>query len=312
MVLFVLRGNFVRLLVALVVTVEAVGLALEQRRPFASPCPSDRLTRGLVHGKDVVAVHGDAGHIVGRGAVSDVLDATVILRWRRLGIAVILGDKDHRQFPDCGQVEALVQGPLFSGAVAEEADRHLIGLVDLGGEPRATSERRSPTDDTVGAEHPLIHVSNVHRPAFALADAGGFAEQLGHHAAHVHPFGHAVAMPAVGGGHIVGVGEVRTDADGHRLFPGVQVHEAGNLALAELDLDPVLKGADELHPLVHPQQLFLAEIHTLSLLGRTACEKPARVHSMKSREGKQNQMRGEDGTVATLWGGSDKGVKRES
>ena len=55
-----------------------------------------------------------------------------------------------------------MQSPLFSGAVAEEADRHLIGLVDLGGEARTTGERRSTADDAVGPEHPLIHVSNVH------------------------------------------------------------------------------------------------------------------------------------------------------
>ena len=97
MVLFVLCGNFIRLLVSLVVTVEAVGLALEQSRAFASSRPSDRLTRGLIHGEDVVAVHGDAGHIIGCGAVSDVLDATVILRRRSLGVAVILGDEDYRQ-----------------------------------------------------------------------------------------------------------------------------------------------------------------------------------------------------------------------
>src|SRR2546428_13602759 len=103
LVLFVLCGNFIRLLVSLVVTVEAVGLALEQSRAFASSRPSDRLTRGLIHGEDVVTIHGDAGHIIGCGAVSDVLDATVILRRRRLGVAVILGDEDHRQLPDCSQ-----------------------------------------------------------------------------------------------------------------------------------------------------------------------------------------------------------------
>ena len=93
--------------------VVTIGLALQQARPLSGPGARNGFMRRLVHGKQVVPVYGDARHIICCGTVGDILDTAMIMRWRGLGIAVILGHKNDRQLPDCGQVEALVQGALF-------------------------------------------------------------------------------------------------------------------------------------------------------------------------------------------------------
>jgi hypothetical protein len=48
------------------------------------------------------------------------------------GIAVVLAGIDHRQLPERGHVHDLVPEPLRGGAVAEEADRDLVGAPQLG------------------------------------------------------------------------------------------------------------------------------------------------------------------------------------
>src|SRR4051794_12021165 len=119
-----------------------------------------------------------------------------------------------------------MQSSLFGSAVPEETDRDLVSLVNFSGETRATGERRPAADDAVGTEHALIHVRDVHRPALAFAGTGGFPEQLGHHAPRLHPFSHAVAMAAMSRSHVVGVGQVRADADRYCLLSSVEVDKA--------------------------------------------------------------------------------------
>ena len=265
-ILLVFLGHLVGLRVALEMPVEAVRLAFQQGRPLPGPGARNGLARGLVHREDVVPVHGHARHVVGRGAVRDVLHAAMIGGRRGLGVAVVLGDEHHGQVPDRGQIQAFVQGALFGRAVAEETDRDLIGLPGLGRQPGPARQRRPAAHDAVRPQHPLVHVGDVHGAALTLTDAGRLAVQLGHHALHVHTLGDAVAVAAVRGGHEVRVGQIRADADRHGLFPGVQMHEAGNLPLAELDLDAVLELPDGLHPFVHPQQGVLGQFHAALLL----------------------------------------------
>ena len=86
----------------------------------------------------------------------------MVVGGRGLGVAVVFGHKDDRQFPDGGQVEALVQGALLGRAVAKKADRDLIGLVGLGGQTRAAGQRRTAANNAVGAQHALVHIRDMH------------------------------------------------------------------------------------------------------------------------------------------------------
>ena len=112
--------------VALVMADGAVGLGLDQRRPFAAPRPLDRLPRRLPHGEDVVAVDRHAGDAVGGGARGDLRVERHGRERRRRGVEVVLADEHGRGAPDACEVERLVEGRVVGGAVAEEGDRHPV------------------------------------------------------------------------------------------------------------------------------------------------------------------------------------------
>src|SRR6266508_268043 len=217
-----LLGGPVGDLVALEVAEVAPGLRLDQARAFAAAGPGHRLPRRFVHGDHVVAVDRDAGDVVGGGAVGDVARRAVVADRGGLGEAVVLGDEDHRQLPDRGQVHALVGGALLGRAVAEEARAHRAGALPLGGEPGPARQRRAAPDDAVGD---------------------------------------AVAVPTVGRGDEVLVPEVGADTHRDRLLTGVQVHEPGDLAVGEQLRHAFLEGSDGHHAVVEPEGLVLGELH---------------------------------------------------
>jgi hypothetical protein len=96
----------------------------------------------------------------------------------------------------------------------------LLQLLRVGGAHR---NRQPGRHHAVGAQHAHGKIGDVHRTTLAAVEAGGLAEQLGHHAAQVRALGQRVAVPSVGGGEVVGGMQVRADAGGHRLLPGGQV-----------------------------------------------------------------------------------------
>ena len=67
----------------------------------------------------------------------------------------------------------------------------------LCSESGATNQRRTATDDSIGAHHPQIEVGDVHGTALAVAYAGAAAEQLRHHPVHVYALGNAMAVSPV-------------------------------------------------------------------------------------------------------------------
>jgi hypothetical protein len=222
-----------------------------------------------VDGEEVEAVHRHAGHAEAGGAVGDVVAGHRPVRGGSLGIAVVLGDEDARQVPYRGQVHRLEHRALVGAAVAEEGHRHAPAALELGSQRGTGGERRAGTDDTVGAEHALLQVGDVHGAALALADAGLLAIDLGHHPVYVHTLGDAVAMAAVGGGDAILVGEVRHDAGGGCLLAGIEVDESGDLAGGELHVEPFFEGTDGAHDPVGMQQLVSGQVsgHIVFLRG---------------------------------------------
>jgi hypothetical protein len=59
------------------------------------------------------------------------------------------------------------------------------------------------------------------------------------------------------------------DADCRRLLAGIEMHEAGDAALRELLLHPLLKAADRRHAPVRAEQLLTVQLHGF-LLPQTA------------------------------------------
>jgi hypothetical protein len=135
--------------------------------------------------------------------------------------------------------------------------------------------------DAVGTEHALVDVGDVHGAALALAHSRRTAEQLGHHARHLHALGDAVAVTAMGGADHVAVPQMRADARRHRLLAGVEMQEArqssGRHQLREL----LLEEPDHPHAPVGVAELIPRQIHGPSPLHphcirvpETASERP--------------------------------------
>ena len=245
--------------IALEVAVEAVEPDMEQRRAAAGARPLDRLAGRLVDVEEVGAVDLARGDAEAVGAPR-LAAADRPARGGRFGVAVVLGDEDHRQVPDLGEVVALEHRALVGGAVAVEADRDAAGAERLGGQRRAAGERRAGADDAVRAEHALRQVGDVHRAALAAAEPVLPPEDLEHHPLGVAALGDAMAVAAVGRGDRVAVVEVHADADAGGFLAGVEMHEAGNVPGREFLVDCFLEFADEPHPLVGSNQLVPREL----------------------------------------------------
>ncbi len=78
---------------------------------------------------------------------------------------------------------------------------------ELGRETCADRDRQAGPDYAEGADQTAIHVGQVHRPAEPAADARLAPEQFGEGAFEVHPAGEAMAVAAIGVGHVVIVAE---------------------------------------------------------------------------------------------------------
>ena len=93
------------------------------------------------------------------------------------------------------------------------------------------------------------------RPRFVPVVLG---HQLGEHPERVEALGEAVAVAAMGRRDHVGRAERPARADGRRLLPDRQVHEAGDLAVAVERGHPLLEAADHEHPPMHLEEVGVA------------------------------------------------------
>jgi len=65
----------------------------------------------------------------------------------------------------------------------------------------------------------------------------------------------------MGAGEGVFIGEIGTDAHGHGFFARVEVEESWDVSRREIFVKVLLELPDQAHPLVHPEEFFLADFH---------------------------------------------------
>ena len=130
-----------------------------------------------------------------------------------------------------------MEGGIIDGAVAEEGDRHGAVAAQLGGIAGPARLEDAGADDAAGAHHPDLGSEKVHRAPAAARAARGPAKQLGTQIGRWHPLGQGMAMAAVGAEDRIAVGEMPTDADGHRLLADIRMagamDEAARVAAGE-------------------------------------------------------------------------------
>ena len=173
-----------------------------------------------------------------------------------LGVAVVLAEEDDRQPPHGGEVHRLVERALGHRAVAEE--RHRDAAVGPQLRRRRRARRRSGRPAAtmpLAPKIPRVGSAMCIEPPAAAVGALVLGHQLGEHPERVQALGQAVAVAAVGRGDDVGGPERPAGADGGRLLPDRQVHEAGHLAVAVERGHPLLEPADHQHPPVHLEQV---------------------------------------------------------
>ena len=97
---------------------------------------------------------------------------------RRHGVEVVLDEEADRQLPGGGEVHRLEHRADVDRAVAEVADRDVVGAGVLLGPGVSGAERHTAADDGVGAERARLVPLQVHRAAATAAVARGEAQDL--------------------------------------------------------------------------------------------------------------------------------------
>src|SRR5713101_6648614 len=146
--------------VADVVSVEAVGVQHQERGPVPATGAGDGAHGGVEHRADVLAVD-----LLGRD--SERLAPRYEVAGGRLVVVVVFAGVDHGQLPERRHVHHLVEDALPERALAEEADRDLVGATHLRGHRCARRDSGRPGDDRVRAAVSVLVVGDVHRAALA-------------------------------------------------------------------------------------------------------------------------------------------------
>ena len=234
----------------------AVGAALEQGRSASRPGARDRLRGRLVDRDHIVAVDRDPGDAVGPRALGHVGVAGGVVERHLGGVHVVLADVDHRQIPDRGHVDPLVEGAVVDRAIAEEADADPVAFQQLEAVAGAGRLQDVRSDDAGGAHQADFGREEVHAAAAAARDAGRLAEELGHHLAGRHALGQRVAVAAVGAEDDVVLAQVGADADRDRLLADVGVAGAGDVPLRVGAGQSLFHPADAEHLAIEPERLL--------------------------------------------------------
>src|SRR5215831_1978991 len=229
----------------------AVGLALDQRRTLPRSSPPHRAVRGLVDGKDVVAVDHDTGNTVTGSPCRDIAQR---MRHGSRGLRlvhIVLADIDHRQIPGRRDVEALVERPGIRSAVAEKRYRDAALSLHLRRKSGAGDNRYSARDNAVGAEHADVEIGDMHRATLAFAVAGLPAVQLRHHAVEIGTLGDAMAMASMRRDDPVVALKGAANADRDRLLADIAMHDAVDLPGEVVRRGALLKAPDHQHLAQH-------------------------------------------------------------
>ena len=259
-----LVGGAVALGVAFVVAVPPVGGRLDDGRARADADRGDHLAHGGCRFGDVVAVHRE---VVDAVAGCALLERRRVLlgRGRELRVAVVLAEEDHGELPHRGEVQRFVERALRGRTVAEERNRDAAVGAELRRGCRSDRDRQAGRDDAVRAEDPDVRVGDVHRAAAPAVRALLLSHQLGEHPERRETLREAVAVAAMRRRDDVGGSERPARADGGRLLPDRQVHEARNFAVAVQRGHALLEAADHEHPPMHLEEVGVGE-HEVSIV----------------------------------------------
>ena len=225
--------------------------------------------RGAIDHVGVVAVDHDLLEPIGRGAVAGrMLHRRHVADRRVLHVEIVLADEDHRQLPDRGEVQRLVERADVGGAVAEEAHRHVVLLLVLRAPGGAAGDRQVRADDGVGAHHAVLLGGQMHRAALAAHQAVVALHQLAQHLLDRHAAGQRVGVAAIGAERQVALLHRHREARRHRLLAERQMARALHQVLQEQVEGALLGLADVDLAAIELQPRLLADVVVEARAGR--------------------------------------------
>ena len=141
---------------------------------------------------------------------------------------VVLDDENHRQFPQGGHVERLVDLTLVRGTIAEIGKGNVVVALILVRKGDARAKGHVRAHDTVAAIEFLFLREHMHGPALAAGIAAFAAGEFGHHPVGVHAAGKHMPVVAVGGDAAVAVLGRGFKPDNHRFLSDIKVTETAD------------------------------------------------------------------------------------
>ena len=149
-----------------------------------------------------------------------------------------------------------MESALVHRAVAEETDHGLRQSPHCDRVGDADGDRAALADDRIAAHEAPLEIEHVHRAAHATAHAIGAAEQLRHDLARRDTAYQRVGVFAVSADDVIRRAGGIDDAGRDRLFPGIKMQEADDVALGVLFRGALLEGARQHHIAEHAVQGF--------------------------------------------------------
>ena len=264
--------------IAKVMTHEAKGIRFEQRRPVAAARALDGLTHRVPHRRRIVAVDGDARHAVGGRAIGDVRHRRCVFVVRAFAVAVILAEEYHRQLPQRGHVQRLMEGPDVGRAIAEGADRHAPVIAQLRGQRESVCDRQPAADDARGHHDAGRRIGDVHRAAFAFAGARRLAVVLCAQLPQGHALGELVVNAAIHRDEVVARLEVHAHGGRDDLLPARRIIDGGHASGAQQRAHALIDEIDQQRLAIDREQrrrrkcFFGARVHRCDVMpGEASC-----------------------------------------
>src|SRR5215831_1033353 len=241
--------------IAYVMAMIAVGVAQQKYGSFSRTRAFHQRQGGGVDCAHVLSVDAFGMQAEGNASGQDIARRGL----REMGVFVVeivFADVDHRELPQLGEVEFLIDQALSQRSLAEKADGHPAGAQSSGGKRRARGDAHAAGHDGIGSQIPGGGIGDVHGPAFAATVAGFLAQQFGEHAVGRRALGQAMPMTAMGAGDVIARTQGFADADGHRFFADVEMCQTWHQCARVEIVDLFLKQADADHLPVHAQGFF--------------------------------------------------------
>ena len=238
----------IELRVARMVAVEAAGIDLDRAGSAAAAGALDRLARGLVHREEIVAVDLDRRQAEPAGAAGDVAAADSVGERRcprRTGCSRTRRSPAASAPPPCSSPRRWCPGWSRRRRRTHTATVPVPSVLAVSAAP--TTSGGPPPTMPLAPSMPRSRSAMCIEPPLPPHSPPFLANSSCIMPVDVAALGDAVAVAAMGAGDVVLGAEMRADADRGGLLAGIEMDKAGDAALGELLLHPLLEAADRRH-----------------------------------------------------------------